>query len=288
MKTKYAITRPEPIGPHDAGLTLEEYPALHYDRHPDDLKRLTSGPPHTTYEYETRMLCEDGVYRWFLVRFFPLCDGDGHVVRWRATGTEIADRKKAEERFRNESLALRQQIHETSMFEEIVGRSPALRTVLARVAKVAPTESTVMITGETGTGKELIARAIHKRSARSERAFVSVNCATIPRELIASDLFGHEKGAFTGAVQRHLGRFELAEGGTLFFDEVGELPMESQTALLRQQTSSTFSPLSRRIMQRERDSSDCSRTPYIRPPGLVYPFLACMLIFATWLVLFGN
>jgi transcriptional regulator with GAF, ATPase, and Fis domain len=119
------------------------------------------------------------------------------------------------------------------MFEEIVGSSPALQAVLSRVAKVAPTDSTVLITGETGTGKELIARAIHKRSQRSSRAFVSVNCAAIPRDLIASELFGHEKGAFTGAMQRRLGRFESAEGGTIFLDEVGELPAEMQIALLR-------------------------------------------------------
>ena len=119
------------------------------------------------------------------------------------------------------------------MFEEIVGTSPALQPVLARVAKVARTDSTVLITGETGTGKELVARAIHRRSARGSRAFVSVNCAAVPRELIASELFGHEKGAFTGATQRRLGRFELAHGGTIFLDEVGELPMETQVALLR-------------------------------------------------------
>jgi len=105
--------------------------------------------------------------------------------------------------------------------------------VLSRVSKVAPTDSTVLITGETGTGKELIARAVHKRSRRSSRAFVSVNCAAVPRDLIASELFGHEKGAFTGATQRRLGRFELAEGGTIFLDEVGELPAETQIALLR-------------------------------------------------------
>jgi transcriptional regulator with GAF, ATPase, and Fis domain len=119
------------------------------------------------------------------------------------------------------------------MFEEVVGISPALHAVLSRVSKVAPTDSTVLITGETGTGKELIARAVHKRSQRASRAFVSVNCAAIPRDLIASELFGHEKGAFTGATQRRLGRFELAEGGTIFLDEIGELPAETQIALLR-------------------------------------------------------
>jgi len=132
-----------------------------------------------------------------------------------------------------ENLALREEIDITRMFEEIVGSSPALQAVLSQVARVAPTDSTVLITGETGTGKELIARAIHKRSQRSSRAFVSVNCAAIPRGLIASELFGHEKGAFTGATQRRLGRFESAEGGTIFLDEVGELPAETQISLLR-------------------------------------------------------
>jgi transcriptional regulator with GAF, ATPase, and Fis domain len=127
----------------------------------------------------------------------------------------------------------REEIIKTSTSEEIVGNSPALQKVLNRVAKVAATDSTVLITGETGTGKELIARAIHKTSKRSGRAFVSVNCAAIPQSLIASELFGHEKGAFTGATGRRLGRFELAEGGTIFLDEVGELPPETQVALLR-------------------------------------------------------
>jgi len=119
------------------------------------------------------------------------------------------------------------------MFEEIVGSSEALRQVLAQVSKVAPTDSTVLILGETGTGKELIARAIHKRSKRSARAFIRVNCAAIPSSLIASELFGHEKGAFTGALQRRLGRFELADGGTIFLDEIGDLPADTQNALLR-------------------------------------------------------
>jgi transcriptional regulator with GAF, ATPase, and Fis domain len=132
-----------------------------------------------------------------------------------------------------ENLALREEIDVNRMFEEIVGSSPALQGVLTRVGKVAPTDSTVLVTGETGTGKELIARAIHKRSQRASRAFVSVNCAAIPRDLIASELFGHEKGAFTGATQRRLGRFESADGGTIFLDEIGELPAEMQIALLR-------------------------------------------------------
>jgi formate hydrogenlyase transcriptional activator len=141
--------------------------------------------------------------------------------------------KQSEERLKHESVALPEEIDMGSMCDEIVGSSGALQKVLSLVSKVAPTEATVLVTGETGTGKELIARAIHRRSHRSSRPFVCVNCAAVPRDLIASELFGHEKGSFTGALQRRLGRFELAEGGTIFLDEVGELPLETQIALLR-------------------------------------------------------
>ena len=150
-----------------------------------------------------------------------------------ALETAFAEIQALKDQLYKENIALREEIDRSSMFEEIVGESPALQAVLSRVAKVGPTDSTVLITGETGTGKELIARAIHKRSHRAARAFVSVNCAAIPTSLIASELFGHEKGAFTGAMQRRLGRFELAEGGTIFLDEIGELPPETQIALLR-------------------------------------------------------
>jgi len=145
----------------------------------------------------------------------------------------LEENQRLKDRLQDENLVLREQIDQALMFEEIVGASPALRAVLSRVSKVAPTDSTVLLTGETGTGKELIARAIHKRSRCASRTFVSVNCAAIPSSLIASELFGHEKGAFTGATQRRLGRFELAEEGTLFLDEVGELPAETQITLLR-------------------------------------------------------
>jgi PAS domain S-box-containing protein len=175
----------------------------------------------------------------------PLETEEGTLVS--AAVRDVTERTRAQEALRKafeeikglrdqlyrENLALKEEIDQTSMFEEIVGVSPALRAVLSRVSKVAPTDSTVLVTGETGTGKELIARAVHKRSQRSSRAFVSVNCAAIPRDLIGSELFGHEKGAFTGATQRRLGRFELAEGGTIFLDEIGELPAETQIALLR-------------------------------------------------------
>jgi len=223
------------------GLALEDVQAGDFRErafHASDVERLREerrqalgrGIP---FELEQRARRKDGQYRWFLTRFNPLRDEQGRVIRWYATGTDIDDRKRAEERVRNENLALREEIDKTSMFEEIVGVSPILRTVLARVAKVAPTDSTVLVTGETGTGKELIARAIHRRSPRASRAFVSVNCAAVPPALIASELFGHEKGAFTGATLRRLGRFELADGGTIFLDEIGELPVETQITLLR-------------------------------------------------------
>jgi len=206
--------------------------------HPDDLKRareqrqaaLARGLP---FEIEQRALRKDGQYRWFLIRYNPFRDEQGRLVSWYATGMDIDDRKRAEDRMRNENVALREEIVRSSMFEEIIGSSDALRPVLSHLEKVAPTDSTVLIQGETGTGKELVARAIHGRSRRANRAFIRVNCAAIPQALIASELFGHEKGAFTGALQRRLGRFESADGGTIFLDEVAELPPETQVALLR-------------------------------------------------------
>jgi formate hydrogenlyase transcriptional activator len=207
--------------------------------HPKDIDRyvekrrasLTSG---ALFEDELRIRCgETGEYRWFISRAVPLRDERGNIIRWYGTATDIHDRKQSEERLQVENVVLREEIDKASMFEEVVGASPALRTVLSAVSKVAPTDSTVLLTGQTGTGKELIARAIHRKSERSGRAFISVNCAAIPQSLIASELFGHEKGAFTGALQRHLGKFELAEGGTIFLDEIGELPVETQVALLR-------------------------------------------------------
>jgi PAS domain S-box-containing protein len=226
---------------HYLGMSLDEWRqrrGISDEVHPDDVERFIAegnraSSTGSAYELEVRVRKGDGGFRWFLARFNPLHDDKGQVTRWYVASTDIDDRKRAEERLQQENVALREEIDKASMFEEIVGTSRALQTVLSRISKVAPSNSTVLITGETGTGKELVARAIHRRSDRSSRTFVSVNCAAIPRDLIASELFGHEKGAFTGATQQRLGRFELANGGTLFLDEVGELPAETQIALLR-------------------------------------------------------
>ena len=236
------------------GLSLEDLCGWRWTNaiHPDDVEQivgkwrssLATGEP---FESEARVRRSDGEYRWQFHRKVPLRDQTGNIVKWFGSSIDIDDRKRAEDALRKsfdeikalkdqlykENLALKEEIDQASMFEEIVGSSEKLRRVLVHVAKVAPTDSTVLITGETGTGKELVARAIHKRSQRAARAFVSVNCAAIPQSLVASELFGYEKGAFTGATQRRLGRFELADGGTIFLDEIGELPPETQVTLLR-------------------------------------------------------
>jgi PAS domain S-box-containing protein len=222
------------------GTTLEGWRQRNVESevHPDDVGRVRAAAERgllarSAYEMEKRIRGSDGTYRWFLARYKPVCDHQGQASRWYVACTDIEDRKRTEDRLQEENVALREEIDKTSMFEEIVGTSRALAAVLSRVSRVAGSDSTVFITGETGTGKELVARAIHRRSARSSKAFVAVNCAAIPRELIASELFGHEKGAFTGALQRRLGRFELANGGTIFLDEVAELSSDMQAALLR-------------------------------------------------------
>ena len=199
------------------------------------------------FESEYRIVLPDGSIRQIHNLGHPILNESGELVAFVGTAMDVTEERRAradlekafaeikhlKDRLRDENLALREQIDQAFMFEEIVGSSPALQTVLSSIVKVAPTDSTVLIIGETGTGKELIARAVHKRSQRSGQAFISVNCASIPPTLIASELFGHEKGAFTDALQRHQGRFELAHSGTIFLDEIGELPAETQIALLR-------------------------------------------------------
>jgi formate hydrogenlyase transcriptional activator len=220
--------------------------------HPEDLpgvidawrRAIESGQP---LKSEHRSRRADGVYRWFQLRGIPQRDAEGRIVRWYHLATDIDDRKRAEDklakafeeikrlkdRLHDENMALREQIDQAFMFEEIVGSSPALKSVISSIKIVAPTDSTVLITGETGTGKEMVARAIHKSSQRAGQPFITVNLASIPPSLVASELFGHEKGAFTGALQQRRGRFELAHSGTIFLDEIGELPPETQVALLR-------------------------------------------------------
>jgi PAS domain S-box-containing protein len=243
------------------GMTIDELKnwASNDVIHPDDLQGVIKAIEHgiaagQPFEWEARARRADGVYRWQHARSHPQRDQADRIVRWYILVTDIDERKRAENalekayeeikrltgRLRDENVLLRQQIDQVFMFEEIVGFSPALKNVLGSIVQVAPTDSTVLISGETGTGKELIARAIHKHSHRARGPFVSVNCASVPPSLIASELFGHEKGAFTGAVQRRQGRFELANSGTIFLDEIGELPEETQLALLRVIQERTF------------------------------------------------
>ena len=190
--------------------------------HPKQGKRIM----HSTGE----PVVEDGKVTRLIGNTLDITEQENAIRELKKAFGEI---RALKDELYKENIVLREEINSTSMFEEVLGTSAVLQRVLALAAKVAPTDSTVLIMGETGTGKELIARATHKRSKRAERSFVSVNCAAIPSSLIMSELFGHEKGAFTGAVQRRLGRFELADGGTLFLDEVGDLPLETQIALLR-------------------------------------------------------
>jgi PAS domain S-box-containing protein len=221
--------------------------------HPEDRDKVAETfervlrPEGGEFDIDYRLVLPDGTTKYISSIGHPVINPSGDVSEYIGTAMDVTEQrlakaaletafkqiKQLKEQLYRENLALRDEVDRVSMFEEIVGNSQALQTVLTRVLKVAPTDSTVLITGETGTGKELVARAIHKRSNRSERAFVSVNCAALAQSLISSELFGHEKGAFTGAMQRRLGRFELADGGTIFLDEIGELPPETQVALLR-------------------------------------------------------
>jgi len=220
--------------------------------HPEDRDKVKVAGDRTFLkkvgcDVEFRLQKPDGTVKHIHAIGHPVLSTDGELVQVVGTMVDTTERRRAEDELKaafeeikqlkdqlyRENLALRDEVDRASMFEEIVGTSKPLKAVLSQIAKVAPTDSTVLITGETGTGKELIARAVHKRSQRSEHPFISVNCAAFAPTLISSELFGHEKGAFTGAMQRRVGRFELANGGTIFLDEVGELPPDTQVALLR-------------------------------------------------------
>src|SRR3984893_8236756 len=219
--------------------------------HPDDRASIEAVEAElyrgNAAEYNYRLVLPDNYIKYLHSVARPVTNESGQLIEFVGSVTDVTEQRNSrsalkrafeeikalKDQLYKENIALREDIEKVSMFVEIVGSSEALQTVLSNIVKVARTDSTVLITGETGTGKELIARAIHKHSQRSGQAFVSVNCASIPSSLIASELFGHEKGAFTGAVQRRHGRFELAHSGTIFLDEVGDLPAETQIALLR-------------------------------------------------------
>src|ERR1700730_518308 len=225
-----------------------------YERiHPEDRDRVREAAflerPNEGSDFEVhfRIVLPDGAIRYARSTGHPVFSAAGEIVEYIGTAMDVTEQHEAREALEtafkeikvlkdqlyNENTALREEINRSSVFEELVGESPALQGVLAHIVRVAPTDSTVLITGEPGTGKELVALAIHKRSQRAAPAFVTVNCVAIPPPLLLSELFGHEKGAFTGAIQRRVGRFELADGGTHFLDEIGELPLETQIALLR-------------------------------------------------------
>lgn len=232
--------------------SLPLFEAVRERFHPEDWPRIDEALERAVsekadFKVDFRVVLPDGSIKHAHSVGRPVLGPSGEVVELVGSTMDVTEQRQAtmalekafeeikelKDRLYQENLALRDEIDKVSMFEEIVGSSDALQRVLMHVARVAPTDSTVLITGESGTGKELVARAIHKRSHRSRGAFVRVNCAAIPQSLIASELFGHEKGAFTGAMQRRLGRFELANHGTIFLDEVGEIPAETQIILLR-------------------------------------------------------
>jgi transcriptional regulator with PAS, ATPase and Fis domain len=227
--------------------------------HPDDVKSyqqrlessLATGEPHRAVY---RLSDGRGGWRWLQARAIAVEERDGNYVRWLHDNIDITEQKETEEalrqsveelrqlkaRLQNENLFLREEVDQGAVHRDLVGRGAALTRVLDQVELVSATSSTVLVSGETGTGKKLVARAIHQRSDRQKRLFVAVNCAALPATLVESELFGHEKGAFTGATARRVGRFEQADGGTLFLDEVGELPLETQAKMLRVLQSGEF------------------------------------------------
>jgi PAS domain S-box-containing protein len=237
------------IEPEDDASSSDFYFKRH---HPEDRPKVEQAFAaallgKTEFEADFRIVLPDGTIKNIRNIGHPILDERGDVLEFVGASIDVTEHhraradlekafeeiKRLKDQLHDENVVLREQIDQAFMFEEIVGTSSALQGVLSRLTKVAPTDSSVLVSGETGTGKELVARAIHKRSRRSQRPFVSVNCAALTPSLISSELFGHEKGAFTGAMQRRIGRFELANGGTIFLDEIGEVPLDTQVALLR-------------------------------------------------------
>ena len=238
------------------GYSIEEFPgtidSFRSRLHPEDAEAIWAAierhlQKRIPYKVEYRLRTKSGAYLWFLARGQAIWDTEGKAIRISGSIQDITERKQSElnlqvalseikdlkEKLEVEKAYLQEEIKLEHNYENIIGRSDGLNYVLYKVEQIAPSDTTVLVLGETGTGKELVARAIHGLSPRKDRALVKVNCATLPSNLIESELFGHEKGAFTGAHARQLGRFEVADGTTLFLDEIGELPLELQSKLLR-------------------------------------------------------
>jgi formate hydrogenlyase transcriptional activator len=238
------------------GYSSEEFPAtidsFRSRLHPEDAEPVWAAierhlQERVPYKVEYRLRTKLGEYLWFLARGQAIWNTEGKAIRMSGSIQDITERKQAElhlqialseiqalkEKLEVERAYLQEEIKSQYNHENIIGQSNALNYIFYKVEQIAPTDTTVLILGETGTGKELVARAIHGLSPRKDRALLKVNCATLPSNLIESELFGHEKGAFTGAHARQLGRFEVASGASLFLDEIGELPLELQPKLLR-------------------------------------------------------
>ena len=237
------------------GVSLQEFPgtmeSFRSRLHPEDADATWTAierhlKERVPFNVEYRLLTKSGTYLWFLARGQAVWDAVGSAVRMSGWIQDITERKQAElnlkaaiseikqlkDKLEAERAYLQEEIKLEYNYEHIIGQSDGLNYVLYKVEQIAPSDTTVLVLGETGTGKELVARAIHGLSPRKDRLLVKVNCATLPTNLIESELFGHEKGAFTGAHARQLGRFEVANGATLFLDEIGELPLELQSKLL--------------------------------------------------------
>ena len=238
------------------GVSREEFPgtmaSFRSRLHPEDADAIWAAikrhlKEHVPFNVEYRLRTKSGAYLWFFARGQAIWDTDGNAIRMSGWIQDITEAKQAElnlkaalseikelkDHLEAERAYLQEEIKLEYNYENIIGQSDEINYVLYKVEQIAATDTTVLVLGETGTGKELVARAIHSLSSHKDRALVKINCATLPENLIESELFGHERGAFTGAHARQLGRFEVANGATLFLDEIGELPLELQAKLLR-------------------------------------------------------